>query len=73
MMVKRTALRIVGPIAAVALVGTILTGCSVLAGSAIGAGAGAAVAAGTGHDPGRGALVGAGVGAAGGAIYGIVR
>ena len=72
-MAKVTSMRILAPIAGLALVVTTLTGCAVLAGSAIGAGAGAAVAAGTGHDPGRGALVGAGVGAAGGAIYHVVR
>ncbi len=72
-MAKAISMRILTPIVGLVLVGTTLTGCAVLAGSAIGAGAGAAVAAGTGHDPGKGALVGAGVGAAGGAIYHIAR
>ncbi len=72
-MAKRIAGRILAPMVGLALIGTSLAGCAVLAGSAIGAGAGAAVAAGTGHDPGKGALVGAGVGAAGGAVYRIVR
>jgi hypothetical protein len=72
-MAKAISMRILTPIAGIALIGTTLAGCAVLAGSAIGAGAGAAVAAGTGHDPGKGALVGAGVGAAGGAIYHVVR
>ncbi len=72
-MARAISMRILTPIVGLTLVGTTLTGCAVLAGSAIGAGAGAAVAAGTGHDPGKGALVGAGVGAAGGAIYHIAR
>lgn len=72
-MATRMTMRILTSVIGLALVGTTLSGCAVLAGSAIGAGAGAAVAAGTGHDPGKGALVGAGVGAAGGAIYRAVR
>jgi hypothetical protein len=72
-MAKRISLRILTPIAGVALIGTTLTGCAVLAGSAVGAGAGAAIAAGTGHNPGKGALIGAGVGAAAGGVYHVVR
>jgi len=54
--------------AAVGLIAMTLTGCAVLGGAAVGAGAGAAVAAGTGNNPGKGAAIGAGVGATAGLI-----
>jgi hypothetical protein len=66
-------MRIVTPVVGLALVATAMSGCAVLAGSAVGAGSGAAIAAGTGHDPGKGALIGAGVGAAAGTLYKIAR
>ncbi len=72
-MTTRIAKNIAAPLVGLTLIGSLLSGCAVLAGSAIGAGAGAAVAAGTGHSPSKGALVGAGVGAAGGAIYTIAH
>jgi hypothetical protein len=59
--------------AAVGLFAMTLTGCAVLGGAAVGAGAGAAVAAGTGNNPGKGAAIGAGVGAAAGGLYHITR
>lgn len=72
-MTKPITVRILTPIVGLALMGTTLSGCAILAGSAIGAGAGAAVAAGTDNDPGKGALIGAGVGAAAGTIYTITK
>jgi len=72
-MAKQVTMRILTPIAGLALLGMTVTGCAILAGTAVGAGAGAAVAAGTGNDPGKGALIGAGVGAAAGTIYTITK
>ncbi len=72
-MAKGITMRILTPIVGLALVGTTLSGCAILAGTAVGAGSGAAVAAGTGNDPGKGALIGAGVGAAAGTIYTITK